>query len=67
VDRDVLNNKSFFDEQDMLELAYLNYYRAHLLSLSIEDVVQKLKKQGMLPFATPKPLEPFSLGWQLQF
>lgn len=27
VDRDVLNKKSFLDEQDMLkELAYLNYY-----------------------------------------
>jgi hypothetical protein len=61
VDRDVLNGKSFLDEQDMLqELAYLNYCRAHLLSLSYEDAMQKLKKEGMLKFMAPKPLEPFS-------
>jgi hypothetical protein len=62
VDRDVLNGKSFLDEQDMLkELAYLNYYRAQLLSLSYENAQQELrKKQGQLHFAAPKPLEAFS-------
>jgi hypothetical protein len=61
VDRNVLNGKSFLDEQDTLkELAYLNYHRAQLLSLSYEDAMQKLRKEGMLKFMAPKPLEPFS-------
>lgn len=61
VDRNVLNGESFIDEEDTLEeLAYHNYYRAHLLSLSYEDAMQRLKREGMLRFMAPKPLEAFS-------